>query len=84
MIIADFDGRILTFRKSSDGREHEVQVHFDFCIGADGSYSSTRRHLMRYVRHVSSDFDTLFFSVQKGQVKRPTSEYISDTYFIGR
>ncbi|KAH8117335.1 FAD/NAD-binding domain-containing protein [Phellopilus nigrolimitatus] len=44
---ADFDKRVLTFR---DSAEKEVQVDFDFCVGADGSYSNVRRQLMRSVR----------------------------------
>ena len=51
---ADFDKRVLIFRDSSDGIGRDVQVHFDFCIGADGSYSNVRRQLMRYVRYVNS------------------------------
>lgn len=45
---ADFDKRILTFLDTSAGKE--VDVGFDFCIGADGSYSNVRRQLMRVVQ----------------------------------
>lgn len=45
---ADFDARVLSFHDSA-GNE-DVQVSFDFCVGADGSYSNVRRQLMRCVR----------------------------------
>jgi kynurenine 3-monooxygenase len=49
---ADFDERTMIFRKgtTADGEEKERTVHFDLCIGADGSYSNVRRQLMRVVR----------------------------------
>lgn len=43
---ADFDRRELVFLTAS-GSE---RVDFDFCIGADGSYSNVRRQMMRFVR----------------------------------
>lgn len=50
---ADFDKRTLTFHNLDSKSGHaEVQVDFDFCIGADGSYSNIRRQLMRSVRSV--------------------------------
>lgn len=45
---ADFDERVLTFHASAGGQD--VKVRFDFCVGADGSYSNVRRQLMRCVR----------------------------------
>ncbi|PAV23635.1 FAD NAD-P-binding domain-containing [Pyrrhoderma noxium] len=48
---ADFDKRTLTFHNLDSKSGHaEVQVDFDFCIGADGSYSNVRLQLMRSVR----------------------------------
>ena len=44
----DFDGKRMTVRDLETGQDREV--HFDFCIGADGSYSVVRRQLMRVVR----------------------------------
>lgn len=44
---ADFDERVLTF---VDASGNETHVEFDFCVGADGSYSNVRRQLMRVVR----------------------------------
>ena len=50
-IAADFDSKVLTFCSvSPTNGEADVKVNFDFCIGADGSYSVVRRQLMRYVR----------------------------------
>ncbi|KAJ1310429.1 hypothetical protein OPQ81_007162 [Rhizoctonia solani] len=42
----DFDSRIATFAID----EKSFNVHFDLCIGADGSYSNVRRQMMRVVR----------------------------------
>ncbi|OCB84241.1 FAD/NAD-binding domain-containing protein [Sanghuangporus baumii] len=35
---ADFDSRVLKFHDSAGNKD--VQVNFDFCVGADGSYSN--------------------------------------------
>ncbi|KAI0337081.1 FAD/NAD-P-binding domain-containing protein [Trametopsis cervina] len=43
----DFDARVMSVR---DDGAPEAQVNFDFCVGADGSYSIVRRQLMRAVR----------------------------------
>ena len=45
----DFDAKTLVVK---DETAKEFQVQFDFCIGADGSYSIVRRQLMRAVRCV--------------------------------
>ncbi|KAH9856999.1 FAD/NAD-P-binding domain-containing protein [Lenzites betulinus] len=44
----DFDLRTMTVHDVAAGRD--VPVAFDFCVGADGSYSIVRRQLMRVVR----------------------------------
>ncbi|KAG9103241.1 kynurenine 3-monooxygenase, mitochondrial precursor [Ceratobasidium sp. 370] len=44
----DFDERVANF--TANGKTFDV--HFDLCIGADGSYSNVRRQLMRVVRQV--------------------------------
>ena len=44
----DFDARTMSVKDSGTGKD--LQVHFDFCIGSDGSYSIVRRQLMRVVR----------------------------------
>jgi len=49
VISADFDKKSITIRDSSSHKEFPIQ--FDFCIGADGSYSIIRRQMMRVVRY---------------------------------
>jgi kynurenine 3-monooxygenase len=44
----DFDRRVLT-ALNQEGN-HDIQVEFDLCIGADGSYSVVRRQMQRVVR----------------------------------
>lgn len=44
----DFDARVIKF--SNGGTGEDVSVAFDFCVGADGSYSAVRRQMMRVVR----------------------------------
>ncbi|KAJ3561899.1 hypothetical protein NP233_g9909 [Leucocoprinus birnbaumii] len=44
----DFDQRFITVQDNASGLNSKV--NFDFLIGADGSYSVTRRQLMRVVR----------------------------------
>jgi len=44
----DFKARILSVREDA---APEVQVKFDLCVGADGSYSVVRRQLMRVLRY---------------------------------
>ncbi|OCH95007.1 FAD/NAD(P)-binding domain-containing protein [Obba rivulosa] len=44
----DFDKRVMTVHDSGMGQD--AQIHFDLCVGADGSYSVIRRQLMRVVR----------------------------------
>jgi len=48
----DFDERVLTVHDIATGKTS--QVTFDFCVGADGSYSIIRRQLMRVVRSAPS------------------------------
>lgn len=50
VVAADFDRKIITVKDTASGLDSEVG--FDFCIGADGSYSVTRRQLMRVARQV--------------------------------
>ena len=44
----DFDRKVMNLRDVEGGKD--VNVSFDFCVGADGSYSIIRRQLMRVVR----------------------------------
>lgn len=48
LIAADYDARILTF--SVHGGYETLEVQFDLCLGADGSYSNVRRQMMRVTR----------------------------------
>ena len=48
LTVADFDARTLTFKDVA--ADTDVEVRFDFCLGAAGSYSNVRRQLMRVVR----------------------------------
>lgn len=50
VVSADFDNKKITVQDTVSNRE--FQVPFDFCIGADGSYSIIRRQMMRVVRCV--------------------------------
>ena len=45
----DFDAKFLSVKNEM---AQESRVFFDFCIGADGSYSVVRRQMMRVVRCV--------------------------------
>ncbi|KAG8900621.1 kynurenine 3-monooxygenase, mitochondrial precursor [Tulasnella sp. 408] len=47
----DFDKRVASFSSTTpEGKIQAVEATFDFCIGADGSYSNVRRQMMRVVR----------------------------------
>ncbi|KAG8954726.1 kynurenine 3-monooxygenase, mitochondrial precursor [Tulasnella sp. 424] len=48
---ADFDKKVASFSATtSEGKVQTVEATFDFCVGADGSYSNVRRQMMRVVR----------------------------------
>jgi len=52
---ANFDEKKLKFATPSGQQATtEVEVDFDFCVGADGSHSNVRRQLMRVVRYAIS------------------------------
>ncbi|KAF7984033.1 hypothetical protein HWV62_17549 [Athelia sp. TMB] len=44
----DFDRKSMVVRDTDENKD--VLIHFDFCVGADGSYSVVRRQMMRVVR----------------------------------
>ncbi|RPD80193.1 FAD/NAD(P)-binding domain-containing protein [Lentinus tigrinus ALCF2SS1-7] len=48
VVTVDFDRKTMNVRDVEGGKD--VNVSFDFCVGADGSYSIIRRQLMRVVR----------------------------------
>ncbi|KAI5899766.1 FAD/NAD(P)-binding domain-containing protein [Schizophyllum commune H4-8] len=62
----DFDGKRMTVRDLETGQDREVQ--FDFCIGADGSYSVVRRQMMRVVR---MDFEQKYMKDEYMELRMP-------------
>lgn len=46
----DFDKKEMTVRDLNGTKD--LTVHFDLCVGADGSYSLVRRQMMKVVRFV--------------------------------
>lgn len=46
----DFDNKVMTLRDVNNSQD--VKIDFDFCVGADGSYSVVRRQMMKVVRYV--------------------------------
>ena len=49
VLSVDFDRRLMTARDGDANTDFEIP--FDFCVGADGSFSVIRRQLMRVVRY---------------------------------
>jgi kynurenine 3-monooxygenase len=52
VIAADFDRKFITIKDMISNLNFES--YFDLCVGADGSYSTIRQHLMRVVRRVAT------------------------------
>lgn len=48
--VAWFEQRNLTNRSEPDHRAPEIEVSFDFMIGADGAHSAVRYHMMKFAR----------------------------------
>jgi 2-polyprenyl-6-methoxyphenol hydroxylase-like FAD-dependent oxidoreductase len=79
---ADFKKKKAWFEVKSpktapDARDREVEIDFDFLIGADGAHSSARYHMMKYTRmnYQQEYIDTLwceFTIAAKGL--RPTED----------
>jgi kynurenine 3-monooxygenase len=46
--LIDFDGKTILAQDIEAGKD--VDISFDLCIGADGSYSIVRRQMMKAVR----------------------------------
>ncbi|TDL27357.1 FAD/NAD-binding domain-containing protein [Rickenella mellea] len=65
---ADFDRRVLSLRKSHPSGDEDVDVTFDLCIGADGSYSNVRRQLMRFIR---MDYQQVYIPHEYIELKMP-------------
>lgn len=55
----------------ANARDQEVEISFDFLIGADGAHSAARYHLMKYVRmdYQQEYIDTLWceFTIEARQ-----------------
>jgi kynurenine 3-monooxygenase len=66
VLSVDFDQRVMTIR-DIDGNK-EISIDFDFCIGADGSYSIIRRQLMRVIR---MDFHQEYIPHEYLELKMP-------------
>jgi kynurenine 3-monooxygenase len=63
---------------NKSGRNREIEVDFDFMIGADGAHSATRYHMMKYQRmdYQQEYIDTLWceFQIPARKVKDSMSE----------
>lgn len=89
---ADFRRKVAWFEvqspeksgKSSAGRPKEVEVSFDFMLGADGAHSSVRYHLMKYLRmdYQQEYIDTLWCEFQIGSNRRRKSERLLDRFLM--
>ncbi|KAG5646675.1 hypothetical protein DXG03_002665 [Asterophora parasitica] len=69
VIAADFDQKVITMR-NMDTKE-DFSVDFDFCIGADGSYSVIRRQMMRVVR---MDYQQEYIKHEYIELKMPAGQ----------
>ncbi|KAF5380908.1 hypothetical protein D9615_003881 [Tricholomella constricta] len=66
IVAADFDRKTITMRNLDSKKD--VPVDFDFCIGADGSYSVIRRQMMRVVR---MDYQQEYIKHEYVELKMP-------------
>ncbi|KAG7092342.1 hypothetical protein E1B28_008703 [Marasmius oreades] len=62
----DFNRKVLTAEDLGHGQEHTVD--FDFCVGADGSYSTVRRQMMKVVR---MDYQQEYIKHEYVELKMP-------------
>ncbi|KAL0569891.1 kynurenine 3-monooxygenase, mitochondrial precursor [Marasmius crinis-equi] len=62
----DFDKKIMTVEDLD--REQEHTVAFDLCVGADGSYSTVRRQMMKVVR---MDYQQEYINHEYIELKMP-------------
>jgi kynurenine 3-monooxygenase len=62
-------------QEKTTGRAKEIEIDFDFMIGADGAHSAVRYHMMKYCRmNYRQDYiDTLWceFQIQPNHETRP-------------
>jgi kynurenine 3-monooxygenase len=68
---ADFIKKLAWFEEQNsispaEGRAREIEVQFDFLIGADGAHSASRYHLMKFTRmdYRQEYIDTLWCEFQ--------------------
>ncbi|KAL0947011.1 hypothetical protein HGRIS_013155 [Hohenbuehelia grisea] len=75
----DFDKKTLSAQNLPAGQE--VEATFDFCIGADGSYSIVRRQMMRVVR---MNYEQEYIKDEYKELKMPAgrNEYGETTFLI--
>lgn len=77
---ADFKRRKAWFETMSSetatGRAREIEIDFDFMIGADGAHSAVRYHMMKFVQmNYRQDYiDTLWCEFELKPVEKRTSE----------
>jgi kynurenine 3-monooxygenase len=76
ILSADFDKKFLSIRDIDANKE--FSANFDFCIGADGSYSIIRRQMMRVVKWVAFLDDLTL--IQTSTRMDYQQEYINDEY----
>lgn len=62
-----------TIQTKASYRPNEIEISFDLMIGADGAYSATRFHLMKFARMTYSQeyIDTLWCEFHIAPLKRP-------------
>ncbi|KAJ4488101.1 FAD/NAD-P-binding domain-containing protein [Lentinula aciculospora] len=65
----DFENKKITFEDMDIA--HITTANFDFCVGADGSYSLVRRQLMRVVR---MDYQQQYIKPEYIELKMPASQ----------
>jgi kynurenine 3-monooxygenase len=80
VIAVDFDRKFITIKDMVSNLNFESD--FDLCVGADGSYSTIRQHLMRVVRRVAAlllFYDGGSYSMKLSRMDY-SQEYITDEY----
>lgn len=78
---ADFEHKKAWFEKRDPdaprySKGEEIEVTFDFMIGADGAHSAVRYHLMKFTRmnYMQEHIDTLWCEFQIGPKKTATGD----------
>ncbi|KAK0210659.1 FAD/NAD-binding domain-containing protein [Desarmillaria ectypa] len=74
--LVDFEKKTMTLKELST--DQDVSADFDFCIGADGAFSTVRRQMMRVVRmnyqqeYIRDEYIELKLSAGRGTDGYPT------------